>query len=365
MFVEVNGSYINAVYMSSLKKDTSDGYKLIYNMSSGGSFEEEFTSQKDLDDKFEATSHAMSGGGSAGMKYEVVQELPETGEEGTIYLVPKSTSGTSNYYDEYMYINNAWEKIGDTEIDLSGYQTLIDSNHKLSADLIDDSNSNNKLVTSTEKSTWNGKQDALVSETNIKSVNGNSLLGSGNLSISPIIEASESNYPQSRPLNISELPLGTILTFPGSAIGNAYVTSTDGQGTTAYAKQIYRGSNAVALILIEKYIYNALAEYDFVSFTGFDRSPESSSNYGKGFIYRYYVSQSSMNINDSSAQYIFIKDPVGDHNNGSTYIKGTFTFQNHLPESSLVPTTDDQLVNKKYVDDTISDSITTALGGNY
>ena len=36
-------------------------------------------------------------------------------------------------------------------------------------------------VTSSDKSTWNGKQDALVSGTNIKTVGGNSLLGSGNI----------------------------------------------------------------------------------------------------------------------------------------------------------------------------------------
>lgn len=36
-------------------------------------------------------------------------------------------------------------------------------------------------VTSSDKTTWNGKQDALVSGTNIKTVGGNSLLGSGDI----------------------------------------------------------------------------------------------------------------------------------------------------------------------------------------
>lgn len=52
----------------------------------------------------------------------VVQTLPTTDiSTTTIYLVPKSSSQTSNVYDEYVYYNNAWEKIGDTEVDLSGY----------------------------------------------------------------------------------------------------------------------------------------------------------------------------------------------------------------------------------------------------
>ena len=38
-------------------------------------------------------------------------------------------------------------------------------------------------VTSTDKTTWSGKQDALVSGTNIKTINGNSILGSGNIDV--------------------------------------------------------------------------------------------------------------------------------------------------------------------------------------
>ena len=38
-------------------------------------------------------------------------------------------------------------------------------------------------VTSNDKSTWSGKQDALVSGTNIKTINNQSLLGSGNIDV--------------------------------------------------------------------------------------------------------------------------------------------------------------------------------------
>ena len=67
-------------------------------------------------------------------------------------------------------------------IDMSTKQDVIDSSHKLSADLVEDG-STNKVVTSTEKSTWSGKQDALVSGTNIKTINNESILGSGNITI--------------------------------------------------------------------------------------------------------------------------------------------------------------------------------------
>lgn len=43
----------------------------------------------------------------------------------------------------------------------SAKQNVIDSSHKLSADLVEDGTTN-KVVTATEKATWNGKQDALT-----------------------------------------------------------------------------------------------------------------------------------------------------------------------------------------------------------
>ena len=67
--------------------------------------------------------------------------------------------------------------------DVSDKQNKIDSSHKLSADLISNG-STNKVVTQSEKTTWSGKQDALVSGTNIKTINNESILGNGNITIS-------------------------------------------------------------------------------------------------------------------------------------------------------------------------------------
>lgn len=65
----------------------------------------------------------------------------------------------------------------------NGKQDAIDSTHKLSADLVDDTSTTNKFTNATEKNTWNGKQDTLVSGTNIKTINNQSILGSGDLTI--------------------------------------------------------------------------------------------------------------------------------------------------------------------------------------
>lgn len=49
---------------------------------------------------------------------------------------------------------------------------------------------------------------------------------------------------------------------------------------------------------------------------------------------------------------------------GAQTISGVKTF-NTLPESNVAPTNDAHLVNKKYVDDSITSAIGTALGGSY
>ena len=58
-----------------------------------------------------------------GIDFQVVASLPATGVKGVIYLV--SNSGSSpNIYDEYIWLSSSssFEKIGTTDIDLSGYQ---------------------------------------------------------------------------------------------------------------------------------------------------------------------------------------------------------------------------------------------------
>lgn len=53
---------------------------------------------------------------------QVVDTLPTTGESNIIYLVPKEGS-KDDVYNEYIWVNNTWELIGSTQIDLTGYAT--------------------------------------------------------------------------------------------------------------------------------------------------------------------------------------------------------------------------------------------------
>ena len=92
-------------------------------------------------------------------------------------ILLKAVDGTTTQYF-IPYVNNATaDKTGlvkpdgttitvdangtiSAQVDISGLQSKIDADHKLSADLISDGTTN-KVVTATEKSTWNGKQDVI------------------------------------------------------------------------------------------------------------------------------------------------------------------------------------------------------------
>jgi len=45
---------------------------------------------------------------------------------------------------------------------VSGLQSEITAQNKLESDLVDDTNQTNKFVTASDKTTWDGKQDALT-----------------------------------------------------------------------------------------------------------------------------------------------------------------------------------------------------------
>ena len=81
-----------------------------------------------------AINSALSG--IAGIDIQVVESLPTTGTKGVIYLVPH-THGSSDNYDEYVWVSskNAYEKIGNTDIDLSGYIKKTDITEVTDTDL--------------------------------------------------------------------------------------------------------------------------------------------------------------------------------------------------------------------------------------
>ena len=62
--------------------------------------------------------------------FKTAEVLPtENISTNTIYLISKEAA-ENNIYEEYIYVNNSWEKIGETDVDLSQYYTKEDIDDK-------------------------------------------------------------------------------------------------------------------------------------------------------------------------------------------------------------------------------------------
>ena len=109
-------------------------------------------------------------------------------------------------------------------------------------------------ISSTDITNWNGKQDALVSGTNIKTVNNESLLGSGNISvagtpgepgtdgvgISSVVQTTESTVSGGTNVITITKTDGTSSTVNvrnGDAVGSATIVQTTGDSTTSVMSQ--------------------------------------------------------------------------------------------------------------------------------
>lgn len=125
--------------------------------------------------------------------FEVVEELPTTDiSTSTIYLVPKSTAGQDNIYDEYINTDGTsagWELIGDTDVDLSNYYNKTETDNLLSAKANSSDIKNGTLTikhNGTTKQTFTANQSTNA-DADIEAVDwkANSLLGAKNLNSYP------------------------------------------------------------------------------------------------------------------------------------------------------------------------------------
>lgn len=94
---------------------------------------------------------------------EIVESLPTTDiDPNTIYMILSGTSATENVYNEYMYVNNAWELIGTSATDLTNYYTKSEVDGKLllkasASDLTSHTGDTTIHVTTADKTKWNNQ----------------------------------------------------------------------------------------------------------------------------------------------------------------------------------------------------------------
>ena len=168
---------------------------------------------------------SATGGGSGGTSdYEELEHLPKinnvelkgnktTSDLGISYedlsnkpTIPTVPTNVSAFTNDAGYTTNTGTitsvkmngstisssgeaDLGTVITDISGKEDKITSSNKLSSDLIDDTNKTNKFVTTSEKTTWNSKQDTLIAGDNI-AINSNTISATG---INPTITTSSTS----------------------------------------------------------------------------------------------------------------------------------------------------------------------------
>jgi hypothetical protein len=139
---------------------------------------------------------------------------------GNINVEPTITAGTTS---QYYRGDKTFQTLDKTVVGLSNVPNL---------DTSDPSNivqsATYRFVTDTEKSTWNSKQTELVSGSNIKTINGTTLLGSGDLTVG-MPDFIEYNTTDKTVWNNGKADIATNTSFGDSALS----VNTTGSNNTA------------------------------------------------------------------------------------------------------------------------------------
>lgn len=126
------GNYIAVKHLNDYYKKTEIDSKLGGKSNVGHNHDERYYTETEIDAKVNNINSQINS--LIGFTATIVNSLPSTGEVGVMYLkLNTSDSVEGNIYDEYIWVNNKFEKIGSTEttVDLSGYVTQTEMNTQL------------------------------------------------------------------------------------------------------------------------------------------------------------------------------------------------------------------------------------------
>ena len=177
-------------------------------------------------------------GDPGAIKFQIVAELPETGQDDTIYLVPITPDTSGNNYAEYIYVNGQWELLGKigVQIDLTNYVQFTDYASSSKGGTI-------KVNTAlgTEVSSTGGPQATTKTYANYTSAGNTMFVGKGTL------ENVLVNKPIKQLTGTSQSPINlTTLTTGLYQINGYYTDGTNtygGEGTEFFEVSAYNNGN--------------------------------------------------------------------------------------------------------------------------
>lgn len=121
-------------------KSTADAAKKVTDTFTGTSLDNAIADAKKAGTDAAAAAKTANDAIAGLVKFDIVkvnsvQLLPQTGTKGTIYIIPDTHSDSNDSYDEYIWNTavspNAYEKIGNTDVNLSDYVTQLQFNEGL------------------------------------------------------------------------------------------------------------------------------------------------------------------------------------------------------------------------------------------
>ena len=218
----------------------------------------------------------------------IVETLPSSNiSTTTIYLISKSDSETDDYYDEYMYINNAWEMIGNTKIDLTNYykksetfnkteiNTMIETlgnelDGKANTNQISNLNERVYLVignTSGTAGTWTGTNDRITSYFDGLIVNYKiGVAGASTTTLNINGLGAKTVYLRGTTKVTTHYEVGTMVLLSYNASKGAFYSADYDANSYAYARQ-YKVSTDAEYPMLFSYVTTIPSSYD-TNYTG-------------------------------------------------------------------------------------------------
>lgn len=254
---------------------------------------------------------------------------------------------------------------------VSGLQSEITSDNKLSADLVDDTSSTNKFVSASDKTNWNSKQDIIqysTMPTASSSTVGKIIQFTGTTTQDYTngyfyIGTEDNGTYAWENINVQAGSSGeAIFVMSGSdyTTANAWLQASDISNRKFANIAFLVGSNSklcypIAIRVSDNYIYFAY----WVLPNSFEVSYISDSNM---YYCRFRIANNVVDDITSSMNNNFIPSIVTINAEQWVNAKKQFSV---LPESSVVPTTDNQFTNKQYVDSVANPTVTTSSTSTY